>query len=63
MSARERILLPGLTFTQTEAAMARITTSRMDGGGVQTLTQDNPGVQVDDRVRITSDGRVVRHSG
>jgi hypothetical protein len=43
--------------------MARITTSRLADGRVQALTQDNPGFQIGDRVRITSDGRVVRHSG
>jgi hypothetical protein len=36
---------------------------RMDDGRVQTLTQDNPDFQVGDRVQVTSDGRVVRHSG
>jgi len=38
-------------------------TIRMDDGRVQTLTQDNPDFQVGDRVQVTSDGRVVRHSG
>jgi hypothetical protein len=38
-------------------------TIRMDDGKVQTLTQSNPEFQVGDRVQITRDGRIVKHSG
>lgn len=38
-------------------------TIRMDDGKVQTLTQNNPEFQVGDRVQITRDGRIVKHSG
>lgn len=38
-------------------------TIRMDDGQVQTLTQDNPDFRVGDRVQVTRDGRIVKHSG